>query len=999
MGVIRLRTIAAGLLFALVAPIGASAQYFGRNKVEYVDFDFGVLQTAHFDVYFYRREEAASRLAAQLAERWYSRFARVLQHELVGRQPLVLYGSQPEFAQTNVVSGILSDTVGGVTESAKRRIVMPFAPTLTETDRVLGHEIAHAFQYSIARQHGGGTGQPLWFIEGMAEYLARGGSDSEASLWIRDVVWSDRLPEREREAARLFSPYQYGHAFWSYLAGRFGDEILERSLKPTKHGSVDERMRQATGSSLERLYSDFRQASREIHGSKPAADADIPRSRRLTGDKSGRLQLGPSISPDGRFTVFFSERDKLSLDLFVADVSTGAVVRKLATTTASARFESLQPLRAMGAWSPSCDLFAFPVVRQGRAAVVIFDMIGPGRDRELAFPTLGQILSATWSPDGKRLALSALAGGFTNLYVYDLESGHLRTLTDDPFSDLQPAWSPDGRAIAFATDRYSSDLDTLAFGHLSVALIDPASGTVRDIPSAEGMVASINPQWTADGEELYVVGERDGVSNVYRMHLSTGRLHQITDVRTGVTGLTGTSPALSVAAHAQVAAFTIYGNRRYALGVLDTPTALAGKDVTLPTILADGDASSRVEQPDNLIDQLLRDSVTGLPAPSTIVNHDYTPQLTLERIGQPYVASGGGAFGTFVRGGGSLLFGDMLGGRRLGAAVQIANRMRDAAFEVRYINQERRWNWGALAELEPSLRRYRSTSFIEHDGQAALLKQADYLQRVQFHAAGVVAYPFSRGLRLEMTGGVRHASYHRDLRSQISLASNGHVLETLREESSGGVSTTVGEVGTALVGDTTVFGPTGPIVGSRFRFEVAPAAGDLTYTRVLADYRHYLMPVRPYSIALRAIHSGRYGRDGDDPRLLPSFLGSRYLVRGHTADARQCRPEIGSVCGAELLGSRLLVGNVEVRVPVWGIFRRDLDYGPMPLDAFAFADGGVVWSRGEATGFTAGRRTIISSLGAGVRLNIGLPIEVAAVRSLDGPSRGWSFDFGFRTGF
>jgi WD40 repeat protein len=999
MGVIRLRTIAAGILLAFVAPIGASAQYFGRNKVEYVDFDFGVLQTAHFDVYFYRREEAASRLAAQLAERWYMRFARVLRHELVGRQPLVLYGSQPEFAQTNVVSGILSDTVGGVTESAKRRIVMPFAPTLTETNRVLGHEIAHAFQFSIARQHGGGTGQPLWFIEGMAEYLARGGSDAEASLWIRDVVWSDRLPSREREATRLFSPYQYGHAFWAYLAGRFGDEILERTLKPTKHGSLDDRMRQATGSSLDRLYADFRAASHERYGTKPEADANISRARKLTGNQSGRLQLGPSLSPDGRFTVFFSERDKLSIDLFLADVSSGKVVRKLATTAASARFDSLQPLRSMGAWSPSCDLFAFPVVKQGRAALVVFDMIQPGRDREIAFPTLGQILSATWAPDGKRLVLSALAGGFSNLYVYDLEQGELRTLTDDPYSDLQPAWSPDGRSVAFATDRYSTDLDTLEFGHMSVALIDPDSGSMRNIPDAEGMTTSINPQWTADGNELYFVGDRDGINNVYRLELESGRLHQLTDVQTGVTGLTGTSPALSVAAHARVAAFTIYGNRRYAVAVLDGPAALAGKDVTVPTSVADADAAPAVDVSNNLIDQLLRDSETGLPPASTIVAHDYTPRLTLERIGQPYVASGGGAFGTFVRGGGSLLFGDMLGGRRLGAAVQIANRMRDAAFEVRYLNQERRWNWGMLAELEPALRRYRSTSSIDHNGEPALLKQADYLQRVQLHAAGVVAYPFSRGLRVEIIGGMRHAAYHRDLRSQISLASNGRVLETLREESSGGVATTVAEVGAALVGDTTVFGPTGPILGSRFRFEVAPAAGDLTYTRVLADYRRYLMPMRPYSIALRAIHSGRYGRDGDDARLLPSFLGSRYLVRGHTSDARQCRPETGAVCGSELLGSRLAVGNVEVRVPVWGIFTRDLDYGPLPLDAFAFADGGVVWSRPGSETFNNGRGTIISSLGLGVRLNIGLPIEVAAVRALDGPSRGWSFDFGFRTGF
>src|SRR5690349_10805269 len=105
-------------LLALAEPAVLSAQYFGHNKVEYADFDFRILATEHFDVYYYPREDEAARVAAQLAERWYARFSRVLNHQLISRQPLVLYGSQPEFAQTNVVSGILSDTVGGVTEGA-----------------------------------------------------------------------------------------------------------------------------------------------------------------------------------------------------------------------------------------------------------------------------------------------------------------------------------------------------------------------------------------------------------------------------------------------------------------------------------------------------------------------------------------------------------------------------------------------------------------------------------------------------------------------------------------------------------------------------------------------------------------------------------------------------------------------------------------------------------------------------------------------------------------
>src|SRR5688572_30491112 len=187
------RSVAVAICLSIAS--SAAAQYFGRNKVEYENFDFRILATEHFDIYYYSQEEPAARLAARLAERWYARLSTVLNHRFDRRQPLVLYGSQAEFAQTNVVSGMLSDSIGGVTESAKRRIVMPFAPTLAETDRVLGHELVHAFQFDISRTHGRDTAQPLWFIEGMAEYLSKGSLHADASVWLRDSVLSGRLPD------------------------------------------------------------------------------------------------------------------------------------------------------------------------------------------------------------------------------------------------------------------------------------------------------------------------------------------------------------------------------------------------------------------------------------------------------------------------------------------------------------------------------------------------------------------------------------------------------------------------------------------------------------------------------------------------------------------------------------------------------------------------------------------------------------------------------------
>jgi hemolysin activation/secretion protein len=102
-----------------------------------------------------------------------------------------------------------------------------------------------------------------------------------------------------------------------------------------------------------------------------------------------------------------------------------------------------------------------------------------------------------------------------------------------------------------------------------------------------------------------------------------------------------------------------------------------------------------------------------------------------------------------------------------------------------------------------------------------------------------------------------------------------------------------------------------------------------------------------------------------------------------------------------LVGSRLLVANLEVRVPLWGIWSREIDYGTFPADAFVFADGGRVWSgTGSRDPLTGSAPRTISSFGGGVRVNaLGFPVELAGIRALDGPRPRWQFDLGFRVGF
>src|SRR5688572_22629068 len=112
-----IRLAATSLIFAVVAGANtAEAQYFGRNKVQYEKFDWRILRTDHFDLYFYPAESLKVHDAGRQEERWYSRLSDIFRHQF-DRKSIVLYADHPDFQQTNVVGDQLSEGTGGVTRS------------------------------------------------------------------------------------------------------------------------------------------------------------------------------------------------------------------------------------------------------------------------------------------------------------------------------------------------------------------------------------------------------------------------------------------------------------------------------------------------------------------------------------------------------------------------------------------------------------------------------------------------------------------------------------------------------------------------------------------------------------------------------------------------------------------------------------------------------------------------------------------------------------------
>jgi Tol biopolymer transport system component len=1071
----------------LVSPSRADAQYFGRNKVNYESFDFKILKTEHFDVYYYEDGEEIIPEAARMAERWYARISRLLDHQLSGRQPLILYTSHPHFEQTNAVFGEIGESTGGVTEVLKRRIILPLAGPLDGSDHVIGHELVHAFQFDVTSvAGGGGVGfrgptalmLPLWFIEGMAEYLSIGPVDPHTAMWMRDAAAGCcGLPTTtDLSNSWEYFPYRWGQAFWAFVAGRWGDEAVGKVLKVAgRSGNPEGALEVVLQTTIAEINREWHQSIYDAYASVADdivdaelvermipelpevefpldPDAEPPEIERLDEDErreltrqvftaqhrgarelfserttGGGLNIGPALSPDGNRIVFLSEKDLFAIEMFVADANTGKILKRLTKNATDPHLQSLQFINSAGAWSQDGSMFAFGSIVRGDAALTILNAENGDKVIEHRFPGLGEVYTPTFSPDGRQVAFAAIVGGFTDLFVADVQTGELRRLTHDLFTDLQPSWSPDGAAVAFVTDRFSTDLPVLGFGNYRLAVIDPDDGEIQALP-VFGKGKHINPQWTRDGQGLYFITDVSGISNVYRFDFRGGDLAQVTDLITGVSGITATSPAISTAAQADRLAYTAFEGGDYNIYIVEEPTLLAGEPIegeiegVSPAVLPPQD------RPPGLVSVMLDEPELGLQDTLTFASAEYSPKLRLDYVSQPQVGAGVDRYGAFFAGGISLFFSDMLGNRNLSTVLNIntgyGNITKSSALIVSYENRRTRWNWFVEGGQIP----YVNTQFV-----AAGLDGGEYVEierrlwQVSRQAIAGVTYPFSRASRFEVSGGYQNLDFSDERRITAFDPFTGQVIGQETEDLNAPRSLNQGLFSTALVYDNTIFGGTGPILGQRYRFELSPRVGDLNYAGVLADFRKYLMPWRPFTLAGRLMHFGRYGSDAEarwfeidenaPPEWAPTkvltdlYLGMPTLVRGYNSgsysvDECDFSPTSGvTTCNSynQLFGSRVAVANLEFRIPLLGFFGVIPSAGFPPLEIAPFFDAGIAWNDANDPSFSCGEgeiaglncREIITSYGVAARLNLlgFLIMEADLVHPNNRPGKGWYFQF------
>jgi len=897
------------------------AQYFGKNKIQYTQFDWKVMETPHFDIFYYETESELAEMAAAIAESANKKLSAIFRHHLTRRIPLIIYSTHNDFQQTNTSPYFIPESTGGFTEFAKGRVVLPYNGSYFDLKHVLTHELVHVYQLNILHDLQKThprlkmTYPPLWFIEGMAEVFSEDW-DTEADMILRDLVLSQNLlpiPEIWRISGSYLM-YKQGQSILTYIAQHYGEDKIVQMLRDWwKVKDFEEAVPLALGISLVELSRQWMYALQKTY--YPVLESrDTPDQTYTRLAFEGFLNYRPAVVPDTtqlRF-CFGSNRDGFPGIYYLEGSEPLSKPKRLIKSGQSARFESLH-LQRSSIDVNAAEQLVFVSKSGERDALYIYDI--PNREIRwrAEFDSLIALSSPAWSPDASRIVFSALNnGGMSDLYMVTVSDQHLTQLTHDVYHDRHPRWSPDGRWIAFSSDRNPWGDQ----GAYNIYRYDVEQGDIQ--PLTAGNHIDNYPDWHPNGDYLVYNSDRDGIFDLYLVDLA-GNTIPVTRTTTGFSDPRWTADGRSLVASALV-------NHRPALFWIETPDSLFQqlgfrRDIgdTMTVTMPD---SYAVWQPQR--------------TQGEYVERDYKPRFTMD------ISSSTIAFDSDLRfGGGSVLvFTDMLGNHQLGLVLSNNSGEMGTFFKnfdawVGYTNLANRMNYtiGGFHFYDE----YQEPRNFEDVGS--------YAER-QYGGMVALTYPFSPFRRASLTTLLRRTE-------QDYYIINDHKNAFLTS------------LFLNYTKDTSLmfYGTAGPVDGSRYSFSVGHTIDfddvQLGYTTFVADARRYFRLGTRSCFATRTL--GLFST-GDNPEYYR--IGGSWTLRGY--DWRS------------LEGTKIILLNNEVRFPVLNRLLLGFPMGTLELPG---TEGAIFFDMaylGEEK-FQAP----LGSFGLSFRLNLGIVLRLDVAKKTD----------------
>ena len=782
---------------------------------------------------------------AFLAEESYKILQEKFMYNVPSRIPLIFYSTHLHFQQTNTTPGLIPEGVGGFFEFLKGRVVIPYTGSMWDFKHVIRHELVHVFMHGkISRlflNHRIAQDRlpPLWFVEGLAEYWSIDW-DTQAEMVLRDATISGYITPLS-SIDRIYGSYlmyKEGESILRFIGSRYGEnKILQLMENFWQSNSFEDVFKSTIGVDYEKFDEEWLYAlKKEYYPLLKSLDSPSGASEILV--KKGFNTKPVYWEKNGDRQIYFVGNHSGYAGIYKINIDSALTNREIVPDLVvegerSEEFEAFHPFQNRLAISKS-GLLAFVTKTGEKDALHLFDLTEEKNIKTYVFKDLVVLGSASWSPDGNKIAFSGIdMSGSNDLYIWDIGTEHLERLTNDFYDDRDPDWAPDGSVIAFASDRSANGED----GKYNLFRYQLSTNDIYYV--TQGNFNCSSPHYSNDGKYLLFTSDIDGARNVWMMRsddqISGQKMRKVTKFTTG---------AFDPAWADSNLIFIGFENFSFHIRMAGNISMLF-------------DSSKEISATEIKIEKPWKPKTIEGTAESKQLKYaeDYTLDVAQSQIATDPV------FGTW--GGAYLSMSDLLGNEQYNFLVYNTAQTMDELLSSFNI---------AVSRVSLHRRTNHAFGVYRFSGRRYDLTDPDlYFYENVFGGYYALNYPFSKFKRISLSTSISHSE--KDVNFESIYQRYNENIDYSRRALF--LSNSI-----SFTHDNSLWGPSGPLDGSRYSATLAYTS-DIQYSHanyfsVILDYRHY------FRIGIMSAYAMRYWlfyNDGQEARRF--FMGGSWDLRGY----------------------------------------------------------------------------------------------------------------------
>ena len=519
-----------------------SKDNYGKNRIQYKDFNWRFYSSDNFDIYFYEGGQGNAMIAAKYLEKEFDRITDMVGYAPYSKTKIFLYNSVNDLQQSNVgvhehlysVSGqtnFMKSQVEiaypGSMEAFKNELVLQISRMLIN-DMMFGGSLTDMFQSAYLMS------LPDWFIEGAARYIANGWS-IEMDDFMRDYFHYNkniRFSKLDEENAALA-----GQSVWNFIAMKYGKSSISNILNLTRIIRNEENSVINTLGVPYKLFMRQWQAYYKDMSAQTDNAYQYPDKKLSIGKNKQNLRHKDlALSPAGQYLAY-SENAEGKYKVLVKNLKSGRTktIHRGGSKLIGQNIAEDIPLLS---WSDEQHL-GIVGNKRGQTYLWIYNVNG-GRAREILLGKINQVKGFDFNQNGRLVVMSADMNGQNDLFIVNPNRITYKRLTNDIYDDLSPRFIPKTNKLVFSSNRPDDSLYYAAQKTTEVDLrhdiTDNYNIFIMDMDREDSLLTRVSNTLSKDikpvpkdEQTIYYLSDQQGIFNLYEYNLRDSLFHQVSN--------------------------------------------------------------------------------------------------------------------------------------------------------------------------------------------------------------------------------------------------------------------------------------------------------------------------------------------------------------------------------------------------------------------------------------------------------------------------------------